>query len=367
MDKRIFLSPPHMSGKEREYIDEVFKSNYIAPVGEFISKFEDSIKSYTGSKYALALSSATAGLHLALRVLNIREGDLVLASSFTFIGSVSSILYERATPIFIDSNSSWNLDPNLLKETILKLPKKPKALILTHLYGQMAEIREIVEICRENSIYLIEDSAESLGATFNGKSSGTFGDLGVFSFNGNKILTTSGGGVLVSNNREWIERARKLSTQAREEFLHYEHIEYGYNYRLSNLLASIGVAQMEVLEKRVERKREIFEFYKRELGDIEEIEFMPEIPNSRGNRWLTTLTFKKTSPIEIIEALERENIESRPVWKPMHLQPLFRGATSFLNGVSEDIFKRGICLPSPTALSFNELYRVVEVIRANVK
>jgi UDP-N-acetylbacillosamine transaminase len=367
MNKRIFLSPPHMSGKEREYIDEVFESNYIAPVGEFITKFEDSIKRYTKTKYALALSSATAGLHLALRVLGIREGDFVLASSLTFIGSVSSILYERATPIFIDSNSSWNLDPNLLKEAIVKLPKKPKALILTHLYGQMAEIREIVDICKENNIYLIEDSAESLGATFEGKSSGTFGDLGVFSFNGNKILTTSGGGVLIGDNREWIERARKLSTQAREDFLHYEHIEYGYNYRLSNLLASIGVAQMEVLEERVERKREIFEFYKGELGDIKEIEFMPEIPNSRGNRWLTTLTFKKTPPLKIIEALERENIESRPIWKPMHMQPLFRGATSFLNGVSEDIFKRGICLPTPTALSFDELIRVVEVIRANVK
>jgi UDP-N-acetylbacillosamine transaminase len=366
MDKRIFLSPPHMSGKEREYIDDVFKSNYIAPVGKFIDRFEDSIKCYTGSKYALALSSATASLHLALRVLDIKEGDYVLASSLTFIGSVSAILYERATPVFIDSNYSWNLDPELLKEAILKLPKRPKALILTHLYGQMAEIDEIANICKENNIYLIEDSAESLGATFGGKPSGTFGDLGVFSFNGNKILTTSGGGVLVSDNKEWISRARKLSTQARENFLHYEHIEYGYNYRMSNLLASIGVAQMEVLEDRVEKKREIFEFYRRELKDIGDIEFMPEISNSRGNRWLTTLTLRR-DPKDIILALDRENIEARPVWKPMHMQPLFRESISFLNGISEDIFSRGLCLPSPTALKDTQLYRVVEVIKKYVK
>jgi UDP-N-acetylbacillosamine transaminase len=359
---KIFLSPPHMSGKEQKYIDEVFKSNYIAPTGAFVTKFEDSIKEYSGVKYSLALSSATAGLHLALRVLGVGEGDIVLTSTFTFIGSVNCILYQGATPIFIDSDSSWNLSPKLLKKAIKELPQKPKVLIVTHLYGQLAKIEEIASICKENNIYLIEDSAESLGATYKNRQSGSFGDLGVYSFNGNKILTTSGGGMLISNNREWIEKAKFLSTQAKEPFLHYEHKEYGYNYRLSNVLASIGVAQMEVLNLRVTQKRDIFNFYKKELSDISEILFMPEIENSRGNRWLTTLLFHKTNPIKVIEALEKESIESRPLWKPMHIQPLFKGSKSFVDGTSEDMFNRGICLPSPTA-SQDELYRVVEVIK----
>jgi len=359
---KIFLSPPHMSGKEQKYIDEVFKSNYIAPTGAFVTKFEDSIKEYSGVKYSLALSSATAGLHLALRVLGVGEGDIVLTSTFTFIGSVNCILYQGATPIFIDSDSSWNLSPKLLKKAIKELSQKPKVLIVTHLYGQLAKIEEIASICKENNIYLIEDSAESLGATYKNRQSGSFGDLGVYSFNGNKILTTSGGGMLISNNREWIEKAKFLSTQAKEPFLHYEHKEYGYNYRLSNVLASIGVAQMEVLNLRVTQKRDIFNFYKKELSDISEILFMPEIENSRGNRWLTTLLFHKTNPIKVIEALEKESIESRPLWKPMHIQPLFKGSKSFVDGTSEDMFNRGICLPSPTA-SQDELYRVVEVIK----
>jgi len=350
-----------MSGKEQQYIDEVFKSNYIAPIGAFVTKFEESIKEYSGAKYALALSSATAGLHLALRVLGIGEGDIVLTSSFTFIGSVNCIIYQGATPIFIDSDSSWNLSPQLLKKAIKELPKKPKALIVTHLYGQVAKIEEIASICKENNIYLIEDSAESLGATYKNRQSGTFGDLGVYSFNGNKILTTSGGGMLISNNQEWIEKAKFLSTQAKEPFLHYEHKEYGYNYRLSNVLSAIGVAQMEVLDIRVKQKRDIFDFYKSELNSIDEIEFMPEIENSRGNRWLTTLLFDKTNPMRVIEALEKEDIESRPLWKPMHIQPLFIGAKSFVDGTSQDMFARGICLPSPTA-SQDELYRAVEVI-----
>ena len=361
--KRLFLSPPHMSGKEQEYIAEVFESNYIAPLGEFVNRFEDSIKEYTGAKNALALSSATAGLHLALRVLGIGRGDTVLASTFTFIGSVNCILYQGATPVFIDSDESWNLSPKLLKKAIKELEVKPKALILTHLYGQMAKIEEIVSICKEHNIYLIEDSAESLGASYKGKQSGVFGDFGVYSFNGNKILTTSGGGVLVSPNKEWIEKAKFLSTQAKEPFLHYEHKEYGYNYRMSNVLAAIGVAQMEVLDKRVERKREIFEFYKEELSDIDEISFMPEIENSQGNRWLSTILFKKTDPLRVIEALEEVDAESRPLWKPMHLQELFKDAKSFVDGTSEDYFKRGLCLPSPTSSSNRELMRVVEAIR----
>ncbi|CAA6820009.1 MAG: Lipopolysaccharide biosynthesis protein RffA [uncultured Sulfurovum sp.] len=360
---RLFLSPPHMSGKEQKYIAEVFTSNYIAPLGAFVNKFEDSIKSYTGSSNALALSSATAGLHLALRILGIGKNDIVLASTFTFIGSVSAILYQNATPVFIDSDESWNLSPSLLKKAIAELPQKPKALILTHLYGQVSKLDEIVAICKEEGIYLIEDAAESLGASYKGKQSGTFGDMGVYSFNGNKILTTSGGGMLVSENEEWIEKAKFLSTQAKENFLHYEHKEYGYNYRMSNVLAAIGVAQMEVLDERVQRKREIFEFYKQELGNIEEISFMSEVENTYGNRWLTTLVFKKTNPLKVIKALENINAESRPLWKPMHMQPLFKDCEAFIDGRSESLFNQGICLPSPTSSSNQELMRVVEVIK----
>ena len=360
---RIFLSPPHMSGKEQEYISEVFESNYIAPLGEFVNRFEASVKEYTGASNALALSSATAGLHLALRVLGIGKDDVVLASTFTFIGSVSAILYQGATPVFIDSDASWNLSPKLLKKAIEELPKKPKALIVTHLYGQVAKLDEIVAICKEHNIYLIEDAAESLGASYKGQQSGTFGDFGVYSFNGNKILTTSGGGMLVSHNKEWIEKAKFLSTQAKEDFLHYEHKEYGYNYRMSNVLAAIGVAQMEVLTDRVERKREIFEFYKKELSEIEEITFMPEIENAYGNRWLTTILFEKTDPLKVVEALEEVNAESRPLWKPMHLQELFKDATLFVDGTSETYFKKGLCLPSPTSSSNEALMRVVGAIK----
>ena len=352
-----------MSGKEQDYIAEVFKSNYIAPLGAFVNKFEESIKEFTGASNALALSSATAGLHLALRVLGIGKDDVVLASTFTFIGSVNAILYQGATPVFIDSDESWNLSPKLLKKAIQELEIKPKALILTHLYGQMSKIDEIVAMCKENNIYLIEDSDESLGGSYENQQSGTFGDLGVFSFNGNKILTTSGGGMLISQNKEWIEKAKFLSTQAKEAFLHYEHKEYGYNYRMSNVLSAIGVAQMEVLDDRVNRKREIFAFYKEQLAEVEEISFMPEIENTRGNRWLTTIIFDKTDPLKVVKALEEVNAESRPLWKPMHLQALFKDSLKFVDGTSEQLFKCGLCLPSPTSSSDEDLMRVVEVIK----
>jgi len=360
---RLFLSPPHMSGKEQAYIAEVFESNYIAPLGQYVDKFEESIKTYTGASHALALSSATAGLHLALRVLGVEKDDFVLASTFTFIGSVNAILYQGAKPVFIDSDESWNLSPQLLKKAILELPKKPKALILTHLYGQVAKLEEIVALCKEEGIYLIEDAAESLGASYKGQQSGTFGDLGVYSFNGNKILTTSGGGMLVSQNQAWIDRAMFLSTQAREPVLHYEHKEFGHNYRMSNVLAAIGVAQMEVLEERVKRKREVFDFYVQELSNVQEINFMPELESSRGNRWLSTLSFERTDPYRVIEALNEVNVESRPLWKPMHLQPLFKNDTAIVNGFSEGLFQKGLCLPSPTASSFDELQRVTETIK----
>jgi len=360
---RIFLSPPHMSGKEQQYISEVFESNYIAPLGEFVNRFEKSIQEYTGVKYALALSSATAGLHLALNVLDIGEDDYILASSFTFIGSVNAIFYQNAKPIFVDSDESWNISPVLLRKAIQEAPKKPKALIVTHLYGQLCKLDEIVAICKEEGIYLIEDAAESLGASYEGNQSGSISDMAVYSFNGNKILTTSGGGMLVSDNEEWIEKAKFLSTQAKEDFLHYEHKEIGYNYRMSNVLAAIGVAQMEVLSQRVERRREIFELYKKELSNINEITFMPEIEKSRGNRWLTTLVLDKTKPHILIEALEKENIESRPLWKPMHLQPVFKDTVIVEDGTSQRLYEQGICLPSGSSMTDEDILRVCEIIR----
>ncbi len=364
---RLFLSPPHMSGNEQKYIDEVFKSNYIAPIGAYINKFEASICDYTGAKNALAVTCGTAAIHLALRVLGVGKDDDVLASTFTFIGSVSAVLYQNANPVFIDSErESWNLDPVLLREYLENCEKKPKALIVTHLYGQTAQIEEIAALCKEYDIYLIEDAAESLGATYNGKHTGTFGDFGIYSFNGNKILTTSGGGMLVSDNAEWIEKAGFYSTQAKEDYLHYEHTEYGYNYRMSNVLAAIGAGQMEVIAERVEKKREVFEWYREELKDLD-VEWMPELPGSRGNRWLTTLLFKESVNIDkIIDTLNQNGCESRPLWKPMHLQPLFKDSKSVLNGVSEDLFERGLCLPSGTEMTRDDVKRVCELVASQL-
>jgi UDP-N-acetylbacillosamine transaminase len=364
MQPRLFLSPPHMSGREQEYIAEAFESNYIAPLGPMVDRFEQSIRDYTRSPHALALSSATAAIHLALRVLGVGEGDIVLASSFTFIGSISPILYQNATPFFIDSDTkSWNLDPDLLMQAIAASPKKPKALILTHLYGQCADIEKIVQLCHDHGIALIEDAAESLGATYNGQQSGTFGTFGVYSFNGNKILTTSGGGMLVSRDKALIEKARFYSTQARDDAPHYEHTDYGYNYRLSNILAAIGVAQMEVLDKRIEKRRQIFEWYTHALKDIDGITFMPELAHFHGNRWLTTITLENTDPNRLRLFLEEKNIESRPLWKPMHLQRLFKGALSIQNGTSQALFEKGLCLPSGTQMSQEDVHRVSSLIK----
>ncbi len=367
MNKRLFLSSPHMGGNELKYIEKVFESNYIAPLGEYVNKFEDSIKNYTNSSNALATTSGTAAIHLALRVLGVKEGDDVLASTFTFIGSVSAILYQGANPVFIDSDKeTWNLCPKLLNKYLCECEKKPKALIVTHLYGQCANIEKIADICNLHGVYLIEDAAESLGCTLDGRHTGTFGDFGIYSFNGNKILTTSGGGMLVSGNKDWIEKAKFYSTQAKEPFIHYEHLEYGYNYRMSNVLAAIGVAQMEVIEDRVAKKREIFEWYKEFLSDIEEIAFMPEFENSRGNRWLTTLTFEKTSYEKIMKALDEVNVESRPLWKPMHQQKLFENAKSVLNGVSDELFRKGLCLASSTTMAKDDVKMICDVIRKNL-
>jgi len=364
MNKRIFLSAPHMGGNELKYIEKVFASNYIAPLGEYVDRFEESIKQYTKAKNALAVTSGTAALHLALRVLGIKKDDDVLASSFTFIGSVDAILYQGANPIFIDSDrKSWNLSPQLLNKYLCECEKKPKALIVTHLYGQCVDIEKIADICKLHGVYLIEDAAESLGATFKGKHTGTFGDFGVYSFNGNKIITTSGGGMLVSDNKEWIEKAKFYSTQAREPFVHYEHLEYGYNYRMSNVLAAIGVGQMEVIEQRVAKKREIFQWYKESLGDVEEITFMPELENSRGNRWLTAMIFEKSDRNKIMEALEEINVESRPLWKPMHMQPVFKDAKAIVDGTSEELFSKGLCVASSTAMSRDDVKMICDYIK----
>lgn len=366
--QRLFLSPPHMSGKEQSYIAEAFVSNYIAPLGPMVERFEQSTRDLTLSPYALALSSATAALHLALRVLGVGTGDIVLTSSFTFIGGVAPILYQNATPIFIDSDEkSWNLDPNLLEEAIQKSPKKPKALILAHLYGQCADLEKIIAICDLHGITLIEDAAESLGATYHGQQTGTFGTFGVYSFNGNKILTTSGGGMLVSSNKEFIDKARFYSTQARDDAPHYEHTDYGYNYRMSNILAAIGVAQMEILQERIAARRQIFEWYTQALGNIEEITFMPELPNTQGNRWLTALMFEHSDPNHIRLALEENNIESRPLWKPMHMQPLFKDTIRCENGTSQHLFEKGLCLPSGTQMSRDDVERVCSFIKKVLK
>lgn len=363
-----------MGGKELEYIKEAFDANYISPVGEQITKFEEAIKSFTGAKHAVALSSGTAAIHLALRTLGIKDGNEVLASTFTFIGGIAPIMYERCTPFFIDSDEdSWNLDPLLLLEALesrKKSGKMPKALIVAHLYGQAAKMDEIAAICEKYNVAIIEDAAESLGATVNGKHTGTIGKAGVYSFNGNKIITSSGGGMLVTDNEEIAKEARFLSTQAKEPYLHYEHKSFGYNYRMSNIVAAIGRGQMEVLPQRIKRRREIFALYRELLKDIEEIKFMPEIAGSCGNRWLTTFYMDKklkTTPDEIIRALEAQNIESRPLWKPMHAQPVFKDAPHITNGFSEMLFERGLCLPSGSSMDDEAVMLIAKIVRDTIK
>jgi len=359
--ERLYLSPPHMGGNERKYIDEVFASNYIAPLGAFVDRFEEAICRFTGSSAAAAVSSGTAAIHLALRLAGVGEGDRVLASTFTFIGSVAPILYQKAIPVFVDSDESWNADPRRVEEAIEKV--RPKAFVLTHLYGQSAKVDAIAALCEAHGVTLIEDAAESLGARLHGRQTGTFGRFGIYSFNGNKIITTSGGGMLVSDEEEAIAHARKLATQAREPAPWYEHEELGYNYRMSNVLAATGVGQMEVLPERIAKKRQIFDWYREALADREEVEWMPEIPGSLGNRWLTTLKLHRGDPLEIIAALEEANIEARPLWKPMHRQPLFSDAEVYGGAVSEELFARGLCLPSGTAMERKDVERVASVIR----
>ena len=371
MQERVYLSPPHMGENEIKYIQEAFEANWISPVGPNIEAFEQALVNYSGARYAAALSSGTAAIHLALIMLGVERGDEVICSSFTFVGSCNPIIYQGATPIFIDAEEeTWNMDPVLLEEAIedrLKKGKKPKAIILVHLYGMPAKLEEILRIAHRHEIPVVEDAAEALGSRFKGRRLGTFGTLGIYSFNGNKIITTSGGGALVSDHKDYVTQARFLATQARDQAPHYEHSVVGYNYRMSNICAGIGRGQMEVLEQRVQQRRAVFSFYKEQLGNIEGISFPEEPENCFANRWLTTMLVDtevtKVSPGDIRKELGRYNIESRPLWKPMHLQPVFRNFPHYGGNVSADLFVRGLCLPSGSGLGLEILKKILDIIK----
>jgi dTDP-4-amino-4,6-dideoxygalactose transaminase len=371
MSKRIYLSPPHMGGEELTYIHQAFDTNWVSPAGPHIDTFEKELATYNGMEYCAALSSGTAAIHLALVILGIKHGDEVICSTFTFSGSCNPIAYVGATPVFVDSElETWNMDPALLEEAILariKKGKKPKAIILVHLYGMPAKLNELMTISRKYEIPVIEDAAEALGSTYFGQKAGTFGDFGIYSFNGNKIITTSGGGALVAKNEDWIKKARFLATQARDAAPHYQHSEIGYNYRLSNISAGIGLGQLTILDERVRQRRANFEFYRAALAHLTGFTFQPEMTGSFSNRWLTTILIDPSKSgggtrEDIRLALEREDIESRPLWKPMHLQPVFQPFPSYGGGVSEKLFERGLCLPSGSALREDELQRVTTLI-----
>ena len=369
MADRIWLSSPHMSaeGYELEYIKEAFESNWIAPLGPNVDGFEREFAALVGVGHAAALSSGTAAIHMALKAVGVGEGDLVICQSLTFSATANPILYENATPVFVDSDrETWNMCPRALEKALVKYGDRVKAVLVVHLYGLSADLDKIVALCREHDVVLIEDAAESLGTTYKGKHTGTFGDYGIFSFNGNKIITTSGGGMLVSDSEERIAKVRFWATQARDKARHYQHSELGFNYRMSNIVAGIGRGQLKVLAKRIAKKKYIFAFYKRELGDLAGLEFMPINEWNDPNCWLSCLTLSGQAPVkalDIMEALERDNIESRPIWKPMHLQPFFAEYDYIGGHVAEDLFTTGLCLPSDTKMTDEDLERVCGVIR----
>ncbi|MCM3744103.1 aminotransferase class I/II-fold pyridoxal phosphate-dependent enzyme [Sporosarcina luteola] len=364
--ERIFLSSPHMSdeGYEMQYIQEAFDTNWIAPLGENVNGFEKELAKKVGSKSAAALSSGTAAIHLALKAAGVGEEDIVFCPTLTFSATANPIIYQNAIPVFIDSDyETWNMCPKALEKAFDKYPQV-KAVIVVHLYGLSADMDKIMEVCKKHNVAVIEDAAESLGTYYKGKHTGTFGDYGIFSFNGNKIITTSGGGMLVSDNEERIAKARFWATQSRDQARHYQHSELGFNYRMSNVVAGIGRGQLKVLDQRVEKKRYIFELYKRELGGLNGVEFMPSNEWNEPNYWLTSMTLTgKVRPIDIMEALEKENIESRPVWKPMHLQPFFEEYKFVGTDVSEWLFENGVCLPSDTKITDEDLVRVIKIIK----
>lgn len=370
INKRIYLSSPHMSdeGYEIEYIQEAFATNWIAPLGKNVDEFEKELAAKVGVKAAAALSSGTAAIHLALKAAGVGEGDIVFCQSLTFAATANPIIYQNAIPVFIDSDfATWNMSPVALEQAFDKyaaMGKKPKAVVVVHLYGLAADMDRISAICQKYEVPLIEDAAESLGTLYKGRHTGTIGDYGIFSFNGNKIITTSGGGMLVSDYTDKIAKVKFWATQSRDPARHYQHSELGYNYRLSNVLAGIGRGQLKVLDNRIARKKEIFEYYKRELSQLEGVTMMPVNEWNEPNFWLSCMTLTgKVKSLDIIEALEGENIESRPIWKPMHLQPFYAGYDFVGDGVADQIFANGVCLPSDTKMTMEDLERVVGIIK----
>lgn len=368
MEKKIWLSPPHLTGEEQKYIKSAFETNWIAPLGPNVDAFEKSICTYTKSENCTALSSGTAAIHLALNILGISKGDLVICPTFTFIASVNPIIYQQATPIFIDSEKdTLNMCPELLEKSIIELitkGTKPKAILLVHIYGMPAKIEEIMIISKKYNIPIIEDAADTLGATYKNKHVGTFGEIGIFSFNGNKIITTSGGGALISNNKKYTDKALFLATQARENTAHYEHHEIGYNYRLSNILAGIGLGQIEVLNDRIKARRNNFNYYKEQLSNHKDFSFIEEKKDVYSNRWLTVLLTKSFEQREKIRLkLLQNNIESRPLWKPMHLQPIHKQHIAYTNGNADYFFKKGLCLPSGSNLTIKQKNSIVNIIK----
>lgn len=379
MIKPILLSTPHMGEQELEFVKEAFETNWIAPVGPHVDAFEQEFCQLIGVGHAAAVISGTAALHLALRLIGVEPGDEVFCSTLTFIASASPITYLGAKPVFIDSDrTSWNMNPDLLHSALKqrsRIGKLPKAVILVHLYGQSADIEPILEVCNRYEVPLVEDAAECLGASYKGRSPGSFGKISIFSFNGNKIITTSGGGALVSDDANLVSQARFLATQARDSAPHYQHSQIGYNYRLSNVLAGIGRGQLRVLEQRVQARRRNFEIYQRALRQLPGIEFMPEASFGRATRWLSCITINPAafgaSREQVRLALAQQQIEARPVWKPLHLQPVFGGCETMGGAIAEDLFEHGLCLPSGSNLSDEDLERVIEAINkihySNVK
>jgi len=372
MNTKIWLSSPHMGGQEFGFVKEAFDTNWIAPLGPHVDGFERDLSAYTGAANVAALSSGTAALHLALILSGVERGDEVICQSMTFSASANPIAYLGAIPVFIDSESdTWNIDPVLLEEAIIeriKKGKKPKAIIPVHLYGMPAKMDEIMAISAKYGIPVIEDAAEALGSTYNGKACGTFGELGILSFNGNKIITTSGGGALIGDSEGPVQKAKFLATQARDPAPHYQHSHIGYNYRMSNICAGIGRGQLLVLNDRVAQRRSNYDFYVEQFSSLRGVSFLNEAKGNFSNRWLTTILINPDQSGGITRedvrlALEKDNIESRPLWKPMHMQPVFKDAPAYVNGISEELFNTGLCLPSGSNLLKEELERVTSIVR----
>jgi pyridoxal phosphate-dependent aminotransferase EpsN len=370
--KRIYLSVPHMGPNEERYVQEAFRSNWLSTVGPNLDAFERAFSERMAGRPCVALASGTAGMHLGLRLLGVGPGDTVFCPSLTFVASVNPVVYLGAKPVFIDSDrASWNMDPALLAEALEERARRgalPKAVIVVHLYGQSADMDPIVEACRRYDVALLEDAAEAVGTLYKGRPAGTIAPIGVYSFNGNKIITTTSGGMLVSDNREWVERARYWSQQAREPRVEYHHVDIGYNYRMSNVLAGIGRGQLEVLDERVAQRRAVAFRYRDAFADFDGLEFMPQAPYGLHTNWLSCFLVDERrfgiSRDALIATLAEHNIESRPVWKPMHLQPLYAAADRYRGEVSADLYARGICLPSSSSLTDDEQRRVIDVVRA---